>query len=342
MHQYIDRQTLRVCDETLRGDAILRRLYSPVLETVPGLLGLATSRRVSQILAFLNYDNRFLAGITGTRRFAEACGIDMTESVEPSALDTPRRVFERKIRYWDLRPLPPEADAIVCPADSRVVVGSSSSSSLVFIKGKFFEVAELLGGRPKWVQRFLTSGYALFRLTPEKYHWTHFPVSGRVVDFYDADGVYHSCNPAALVRPITPLSKNRRVITVIDTNVENGSNVGMVAMIEIVALMIGHIEQRYCESRYEHPQPVEPGMFVHRGCPKGLFRPGSSSVVLLFEPGRVQFATDLVANRNRADVNSRLSEGLGRPVVETDVQVRSLLALPTLRNLPSTGAVSHD
>ena len=35
-------------------------------------------------------------------------------------------------------------------------------------------------------------------------------------------GRYHSCNPNAAVQLLTPYSKNRRVVTVIDTDCEGG------------------------------------------------------------------------------------------------------------------------
>jgi phosphatidylserine decarboxylase len=71
---------------------------------------------------------------------------------------------------------------------------------------------------------------------PEKYHYTHCPASGVVRDIYDLPGAYHSCHPAATVALAAPFSKNRRVVTIIDTDVANGSGVGLVAMIEVVAL----------------------------------------------------------------------------------------------------------
>ena len=69
-------------------------------------------------------------------------------------------------------------------------------------------------------------------------------------------------------------------------------------------------------------------MFLHAGAPKALFRPGSSTVVLLFEPNRVRFARDLIDNQRRGDVQSRFAAMLGGPLTETDVAVRSLLATP--------------
>jgi phosphatidylserine decarboxylase len=48
--------------------------------------------------------------------------------------------------------------------------------------------------------------------------------------------------------------------------------------------------------------------------------------VLLFDPGRIAFADDLLANQARHDATSRYSLGIGSPVIETDIRVRSLLA----------------
>jgi len=221
--------------------------------------------------------------------------------------------------------MPNDPAAVVSPADARVLVGSLQQQSLVFLKDKFFSVDELLG-KQEWLERFYDGDVALFRLTPDKYHYNHTPVAGRVIDHYGVDGCYHSCNPAAIVREVTPFSKNKRVVTIIDTDVEQGSQVGLVAMIEVVALMIGDIVQVYSRHGYAEPLGLQQGMFLEKGQPKSLYRPGSSTDILLFEPGRIRFCDDLLQNQHRCDVTSRFSQGFGRPLVETDIRVRSLLA----------------
>ncbi len=210
----------------------------------------------------------------------------------------------------------------------RALVGSLQESSGLFLKQKFFSFPELLGESSAWRHSFEGGDYAVFRLTPEKYHYTHSPVSGRVLDIYSVEGRYYSCNPSAAVRLLTPFSKNCRVVTILDTDCAGGTAIGRVAMIEVVALMVGRIEQRYSECGYENPQSVEKSMFLRTGSPKALFRPGSSTVVLLFQPHRVHFANDLVENQQRGGVQSRFSVLLGTPLIETDVAVRSLLAMP--------------
>jgi len=327
-HQYIDRATGAVADEQLMANRIIRTLYSPKLENAPLLAKLASSGKMSQVLGYINYDNALSSRMSGMRRFLRQCGVDSRELVDdPTTLNTARKVFERKIKYWQFRPMPRVEHCVVCPADSRVMVGSLRETSGLFIKGKFFEFPELLGGKgSRWTRRFADGDFAVFRLTPEKYHYTHVPVTGEVADFYSVQGRYYSCNPNAAVRLLTPYSKNRRVVTVLDTDCEGGEQVGCVAMIEVVALMVGQIVQRYSENRYDNPQAVRKGLVLRRGAPKALFRPGSSTVVLLFEPGHVHFATDLVGNQRKEGVRSRYSAGFGIPVVETDVKVRSLLA----------------
>jgi phosphatidylserine decarboxylase len=151
-------------------------------------------------------------------------------------------------------------------------------------------------------------------------------VTGVVVDHYEVEGRYHSCNPAAVVREVTPYSKNHRVVTVIDTDVDGGSRVGLVAMIEVVALMIGDIVQCYSDHRYDDPRPMKNGMRLEKGQPKSLYRPGSSTDILLFQPGRVAFAADLVANRGRTDVVSRFTIGFNTSLVETEVRLRATIA----------------
>jgi len=329
-HEYIIRETGKIARERLVGDRTVRALYSPKLENAAWVAKLASSRKFSEVLGYLNYDNRLSSRAAGTQRFLKKSGIDFSELVDdPATLNTARKLFERKIRYWERRPLPEVHPCVVCPADSRVAVGSISETSRLLIKEKFFAFPELLGGPcHRWTAAFKDGDFAVFRLTPEKYHYTHVPVTGVVEDFYAVEGRYHSCNPNATARLLTPHSKNRRVVTVVNTECPGGTGVGLVAMIEVVALMIGQIDQRYSEHEYRDPQPIEKGMLLRMGFPKALFRPGSSTVVLLFQRDRIRFAEDLVRNQRRTEVRSRYSKAFGQTLVETDVAVRSLLAVP--------------
>ncbi len=322
-HQYIERDSGRVVTERLFGDRMVRLLYHGVRENNAALFRMLTSSRSSHILGMVNFDRPVLS----KRAFLASCGIDLSECLDPpEQLDTPRKIFERRIRYQECRPMPSDTDAIVSPADARVLVGSFHETSLMFLKEKFFSFEELLGCvNTVWHQAFRGGDFAVFRLTPDKYHYNHTPVAGEVLDFYAIDGEYHSCNPSAVVSVATPYSKNKRVVTIIDTDVPGGTGVGLVAMIEVVALMIGDIVQAYSTKGYDAPRPIERGRFLQKGQPKSLYRPGSSTDILIFQEGRIDFAWDILDNMRQTGVSSRFTHGFQKPLVETDIRVRSLL-----------------
>ncbi|MFP4477686.1 MAG: phosphatidylserine decarboxylase [Desulfatibacillaceae bacterium] len=328
-HQFIHRPTGQVCTEAFVGDRTIMALYSTARERAPWLYRAAISKRMSAALGFFMYDRPVAGGAAGIRRLAANLGIDLSECLDPpQRFRSARDLFERKIRYWDTRPMPGDRGAVVSPADARVLAGSLRESSHLYLKESLFAFDELLGrDKPQWLEAFSGGDYAVFRLTPDKYHYNHAPVAGTVEDIYELDGCYHSCNPGALIGEATPASKNRRVVTVIDTDVYGGTGVGLVAMIEVVAMMIGKVSQCYSDERYDSPREVRPGMLMKKGAPKSLYRPGSSTDVLLFQKDRVRFSDDIATNARRQDVRTRFSILFGRPVVETEVRVREEIAL---------------
>ncbi|HET6419906.1 MAG TPA: phosphatidylserine decarboxylase [Geobacteraceae bacterium] len=326
-HKYINRGNGAVCSEEFFADRAVSFIYSTVREKAPCLFKALTGQRVTQFLGFVNYDLALNSRMSGAGAFVKKFGIDESECLLPfGEMDTPRKIFERRIAYWRCRPMNEDPAVVVSPADSKMFIGSLDGTSMLFLKGKFFDFAELVGrDRTDLHGRLDGADFAVFRLTPEKYHHNHTPVSGVVTDVYWVDGSCHSCNPSASIAIATPLSKNRRVVTVIDTDVKGGSNVGTVVMVEVVALMIGDIVQCYSENRYDDPVPVAPGLFVMKGSPKSLFRPGSSSVVLFFEKGKMAFSGDLLKNQLRGDIDNRFAAWLEKPLVETEVRVRSTI-----------------
>ena len=322
-HQYIERKTGEIKNEKLFYDRLINAVYSTKREERSFLYRAVTSKRMSKLLAYIYYDLPGKKGFNGSESLWQDLGIRQEECYDrPSSLDTPRKIFERKIRYREFRPMTEEKHVIVSPADAKVILGSLSETSSFFIKEKFFSFEEILGRKGKWIDTFRNGDYAIFRLTPDKYHYNHVPVDGIVEDIYEIDGVCNSCNPGAVLSIENAFSKNRRVVTVINTDVPGGTGAGRVAMIEIVALMIGGIKQCYSTKGYEKPVNIFPGMFLEKGQPKSLYIPGSSVDVLLFEKNRIKFCDDLLANSRRCDVNSRFSSHFEKPLVETDLMVR--------------------
>jgi len=328
-HQYYDKETGQILTERFYRGRLVRFLYSSLREKAPVLFRAVTSARMSSVIAFWNYDFFLGRRISSPQNFMRACGIDFEECTDdPASLNSAKKIFERRIRYWECRPAPGDPRIILSPADSRILVGSFSNTSLLRIKEKFFDYEEMFGNyKTSWLDAFREGDFAVFRLTPDKYHYNHAPVSGRVIDFYEIPGEYHSCHPEAVISVVTPYSKNKRAVTIIDTDVPEGTGAGLVAMIEIAALMIGGIVQCYSEDRYKDPRPISRGMSIRRGMPKSLYRPGSSTDVLVFQKDRIRFDQELTRTLRRGDIESRYSAGFGQNLAETDVKVRSGIAL---------------
>lgn len=328
LHQYIERESGDVLTETLYSDRVVNFVYSKIRENAPRVFRALTSRQVSGLLGFVNFDLVLGAHLSGNRRFLSNLGVDLSECVVPvENLNTARKIFERKIRYWDCRPISSDPAVVVSPSDSRVLVGALNDRSSLFIKDKFFEYQELLHpDKDRWLEAFAGGDFAVFRLTPDKYHYNHTPVTGIVKDFYSIDGDYHACNPSAVVQVASPYSKNKRVVTIIDTDIPSGTGIGLVAMIEVVALMIGDISQAYSDLEYRKPMNMRKGLILRKGQPKSLYKPGSSTNVLLFQSGRIRFDDDLISNMHHSWANSRFSLGFGRSLVETEVKVRASIA----------------
>jgi phosphatidylserine decarboxylase len=329
IHQYIERETAGIKTENFFGHRPIQFVYSRMFEKAPLLFNTLISARLSGLLAYLIYDHPLGSRLAGTRKLISSLKIDLSECLDdPASLNSTRKIFERRIRYWETRPMSAQPRVIVSPADSRVLTGSFRENSLLFIKDKFFDFEEILGREGgKWQTAFREGDFAIFRLTPEKYHYNHTPVSGKVLDIYEIEGDYHSCHPEAVIAVATPFSKNKRVVTIIDTDVEGGSQAGLVAMIEVVALLIGDIVQCYSDQGYDDPQEVSPGLFLEKGRPKSLYRPGSSTDILIFQKDRIVFCQDLVRNMAAPGVRSVFSQGFGRPLAETEIKVRSPIAL---------------
>jgi phosphatidylserine decarboxylase len=268
----VERGTGKIKREELIGDKAIHFLYSSAREKAPFLFKAVTSARFSsELLAFLKFD---MGVLLPSRQSLEAFGINFVECLHPEEFTTMRRVFERQIRYWECRPMLEDPATVVSPADSRVIVGSLNDTSTLFLKEKYFDFAELLGtDKYQWLDAFRSGDFAVFRLTPEKYHYNHTPVSGEVVDLYEVSGSYHSCNPSATINVVTPFSKNKRVVTIVNSDVPGGTGVGLVAMVEVVALMIGDVVQAYSSTQYNDPKTISPGMFLKKGAPKSLYRP---------------------------------------------------------------------
>lgn len=124
----------------------------------------------------------------------------------------------------------------------------------------------------------------IFRLAPQDYHRFHIPVDGIMRQPKTIAGEYYTVNPMAIRSALDVYGENVRVVVPIDS-----PEFGRVMVICVGAMMVGSTVITRSE-----------GEEVKRAEELGYFKFGGSTLVLLFESGRMVFDDDLVDNSNTA------------------------------------------
>ncbi|KAI0813429.1 phosphatidylserine decarboxylase-domain-containing protein [Xylaria sp. FL0064] len=181
---------------------------------------------------------------------------------------------------------PDNPHVIVSPADCRsVVFNSIESATKIWIKGREFSIKRLLGDAyPEDASRYENGALGIFRLAPQDYHRFHVPVDGILRKPKLIEGEYYTVNPMAIRSALDVYGENVRVICPIDSEQH-----GRVMVICVGAMMVGST----VITRQE-------GEHVKRAEELGYFKFGGSTIVVLFEPGRMVWDDDLVDNSNGA------------------------------------------
>jgi phosphatidylserine decarboxylase len=240
--------------------------------------------------------------------FAARYGIDLGECPALDAYQTFGEFFARPLRPG-LRPIAPGDRVVVSPVDGVVSeAGIAAGGQLVQAKGIDYSIAGLLGD-PALAARFEGGAYATIYLSPRDYHRIHFPLGGIVVGYRYRPGKLWPVNPAS-VRTVHGLfSANERLTTVLETPL------GRCAVVAVGATVVGRVRAYYDAAAphtnallarpagrdYEAPLPIEKGREL------GAFEMGST-VVLLFEPGKVRLDARVVPGA-RLRVGERIGEG---------------------------------
>ncbi|GAW10495.1 phosphatidylserine decarboxylase [Lentinula edodes] len=224
--------------------------------------------------------------------------LDMNEVRDPvKSFKTFNQFFYRKLKP-DARPVDSPSDPyrMVSAADCRFMAFESvSEATRLWIKGREFSVARLLGNAYKAeAERYNGGALAIFRLAPQDYHRFHSPVDGRIGNMTYIAGEYYTVNPQAIRTALDVYGENARKIVPIDS-----PQFGRVMAVCVGAMMVGTIQTT-----------VEEGQWVKRGEEFGYFAFGGSTIVLLFEPGVLEWDEDLVIN-GRAALETLVRVGMG-------------------------------
>lgn len=271
----INRETRNREEEHIEGEWGLRLLYHPRLSLISPLRRLLTGHAFfSRLMGWWN--NRSFSA-RKIKPFIQRHALDQT-IFEKTTFRTFNEFFTRKL-HPSARPI--ANGPIIMPADGRYLVYENfRKAQEVVIKGQKFSLHELLGRDDKRTQQYLDGSMVIARLAPCDYHRFHFPVEGIASAPHFINGPLNSVNPIALQRYLRTLAENKRAFVSIQT-----PQCGEVLIIAVGALFVGSIHYTF-----------EAGKAVRCGDEMGYFSFGGSTLIVLFEPNRVQFANDLLTN----------------------------------------------
>jgi len=187
-------------------------------------------------------------------------------------------------------------ESLVFPADGRHL-GFENISEIegIYCKGQTLSLADLLGDATL-AAKYEKGSVVISRLCPVDYHRFHFCASGQAGEPRLINGPLYSVNPIALRRNIKILTENKRVITILETE-----KFGRILILDIGATNVGSIKQSY---RFKSA--------VAKGEEKGYFEFGGSMTMMLFEPGVVELAEDLVKHSAEGrEIYARMGDRMG-------------------------------
>lgn len=274
--QYINRTNGEIHQEKIYFEPALRFLYgSPI------------GKICSKLLASFPFFSKFYGWwqtFPLTKRkikpFVKKFNLDPLEFEKPlEEYSSFNDFFTRKLKP-SARPL---SNGLVLPADGRYLFFQNiEKCEGFFVKGKKFSLDMLLNNE-QLAQKYRRGSLVLARLCPTDYHRFHFPCDCIPGSPVLINGPLYSVNPIALKQKIEFLAENKRMITHLRTK-----QYGEILYIEIGATNVGSIQQTYT-----------PNQSYKKGEEKGFFSFGGSSIILLFQEGKIQIERNLLKNSEK-------------------------------------------
>lgn len=249
--------------------------------------------------------------------FARAVGIDLAEAEKPlEAYGSLNDFFVRRLKPG-AREWPTDPTAIGSPVDGIVgQVGRTLAGRIVQAKGRTYAAAELLDDAAA-AERFEGGSFATIYLSPRHYHRIHAPYGGTISRARHVPGALFPVNAAAVAHIPDLFARNERLIAHID------GEYGRIAVVAVGAYNVGRISAAFDPGWNAPPgrsswvtnragasaetRRYDPPVSIDRGDEIMAFHLGST-VVLLFEPGRVELLETL-----RPGAPIRLGETIATP-----------------------------
>lgn len=229
------------------------------------------------------------------RRFAAFYGVDMAEAARGiGEFASFNDFFTRELKPG-ARPLGDAAQFILSPADGAVSqLGAIEQGRIFQAKGRDFTAAELLGGDRAAAEQFEGGRFITIYLSPRDYHRVHMPAAGRLASTTYVPGDLFSVNQATAQGVDRLFARNERLACRFD-----GPD-GHFASVMVGAMIVAGIDTVWPHRFSGHARTlltedfISAGLDFAAGDEMGRFYLGST-VVLLFEPGRLEWLEHLAA-----------------------------------------------
>lgn len=259
----IERETGQ--DKFLKGlyTKPIGRLFVRILITKPvtSVCGFFLNRRISSL---------FIG------RFVKNNNIDMSQ-YEERKYKSYNDFFTRRIKEGK-RQINFSEDVLISPSDGNATAVPISEKTVLSIKNTEYTLGELLRD-DELAQEFRGGTCFIIRLAVDNYHRYCYVCSGKKSKNIHIKGVLHTVNPVAAEH--APIYKeNSREYTVIQSE-----KFGKVLQMEVGALVVGKI------SNYHTGE-----CSVEKGCEKGMFEFGGSTIIVLTQKDKITASPDIVAN----------------------------------------------
>lgn len=193
---------------------------------------------ISRVAGWLAQSETPLIKNTFILRFVHHYRVDMSQAHEenPLAYANFNAFFTRRLKPG-MRPICPDKNAIVCPADGAVSqIGSIANGRIFQAKGQSYSVLELLGGDKLGAATFAAGEFATIYLSPRDYHRVHMPFGGTLTSMTHVPGDLFSVNTVTAAEVPRLFARNERVVCHFQTAA------GPMVVVLVGAMIVASIE----------------------------------------------------------------------------------------------------
>lgn len=228
------------------------------------------------------------------RRFIAAYDVDMSEAARGVGEFTSFNDFFTRELKPGARPLADANQYVLSPADGAVSqIGRIEEGRIFQAKGRHFTAAQLLGGDKQAAARFDGGQFATIYLSPRDYHRVHMPAAGTLKSATYVPGELFSVNQVTAENVDGLFARNERLAC------QFAGPDGLFASVMVGAMIVAGIETVWSGLVETHAAKRVREEFGDEhifaaGDEMGRFILGST-VVLLFEPGKVEWDARLKA-----------------------------------------------